>query len=49
LKHTNDSDALEALHSLGYSHQEAREALKKLDKSITDTGAKVKAALKILS
>jgi Holliday junction DNA helicase RuvA len=49
LKHNNDSDALEALHSLGYSHQEAREALKKLDKSITDTGAKVKAALKILS
>lgn len=44
-----DSDALEALKSLGYSQNEAREALKKIDKNITDSGAKVKSALRILS
>lgn len=44
----NESDALEALKSLGYTHNEAREALKDVDKKITDTGAKVKAALKLL-
>lgn len=44
----NESDALEALKSLGYSHNEAREALKEIDKGIKDTGAKVKAALKLL-
>lgn len=44
----NESDALEALKSLGYSHSESREALKQVDKTIADTGARVKAALKIL-
>jgi Holliday junction DNA helicase RuvA len=44
----NESDALEALKSLGYSHSEARTALREVDKKIKDTGAKVKEALKIL-
>lgn len=42
----DESDALDALQGLGYSEKQAREALKKLDKSITGTGEKVKAALK---
>lgn len=42
----DDGDALEALKGLGYSEKHAREALKKLDKSIIGTGEKVKAALK---
>lgn len=46
---SGDADALEALRALGYDLDEAREALKKLDRSITDPGAKVKAALKVLS
>lgn len=41
-------DALEALKSLGYSHKEARDALKEIDPDIKETGAKVKATLKIL-
>ncbi len=44
-----DADVLEALKSLGYREGDARDALKKIDKSITNTGAKVKAALKLLS
>ena len=44
----NESDALEALKSLGYSHSEARTALREVNKEIKDTGAKVKEALKIL-
>lgn len=44
----NDSDALEALVSLGYNQHEARDSLKKLDASIKETSAKVKAALKVL-
>lgn len=40
-------DALEALKSLGYSQNEAREALKKV-KSGTDTNIKIRDALKIL-
>ena len=43
-----DADVIEALKALGYRDNEARDALKKIDKSIKDTGAKVKAALKIL-
>lgn len=46
---SSDADALEALKMLGYDANEARESLKKIDKSITDTGAKVKAALKVLN
>ncbi|MBU6426627.1 Holliday junction branch migration protein RuvA [Patescibacteria group bacterium] len=45
---SSDADALEALKALGYDFAEAREALKKIDKSISDTGLKVKAALKSL-
>jgi Holliday junction DNA helicase RuvA len=43
-------DALEALKSLGYSQNEAREALKKVSKTSEgkDTNAKIRAALKIL-
>lgn len=44
----NDSDALEALKSLGYSQNEAREALKELPKEITRTNEKIKNALKLL-
>lgn len=42
-------DTLEALKSLGFSEREAREALKKVPHDITDTGERVKRALKILS
>ncbi len=45
---SSDMDAIEALRALGYETDEAREALKKIDKNIEDTGAKVKAALKEL-
>jgi Holliday junction resolvasome RuvABC DNA-binding subunit len=41
-------DALEALKALGYGHKEAREALKSVDQNVTDTGDRVKKALKIL-
>ncbi len=43
-----ESDALEALKSLGYSQQEGRDALKQISSEITDTSARVKEALKIL-
>lgn len=45
---SSDMDAIEALKALGYENDDAREALKKVDKKITDTGAKVKAALREL-
>ena len=45
----NDSDALEALKALGYSQNEARDALKELPKNITKTNDKIKEALKILA
>ncbi|MDO8620330.1 MAG: Holliday junction branch migration protein RuvA [bacterium] len=41
-------DALEALKSLGYSHGEAREALKNLPEEVTSTSDRVKHALKLL-
>lgn len=43
----DESDALEALKSLGYSDREARESLKKVETK-KDTSSRVKAALKIL-
>lgn len=46
---SSNMDAIEALKALGYDVDEAREALKKISKEITDTGAKVKAALKMLN
>jgi Holliday junction DNA helicase RuvA len=49
---SSDMDAIEALKALGYEADEAREALKKIPAALsgkeTDTGAKVKAALKEL-
>lgn len=44
----HESDVLEALTSLGYSQSAVRDALKKIPKDVTDTSARVKAALKIL-
>ena len=44
----NESDALEALMALGYSQHEAREALKEIGDTATDTNTKVKEALKLL-
>jgi Holliday junction DNA helicase RuvA len=46
---SSDLDAIEALTALGYGADEARDALKKISKDVTDVGAKVKAALKMLS
>lgn len=46
---SSDMDAIEALKALGYESDDAREALKKIGKDITDTSAKVKAALKVLA
>ncbi|MDQ5893648.1 MAG: holliday junction helicase RuvA [Patescibacteria group bacterium] len=43
-----EADALEALKSLGYTQNEARDALKELPKTITKTNEKIKEALKIL-
>lgn len=47
---SSDADAIEALKALGYGADEAREAIKKIvaGGKLTDTGAKVKAALKVL-
>ena len=44
----DDSDAIAALESLGYSEREAREGLKKIPAEFVGTSARVKAALKIL-
>ena len=44
----DEVDALEALKALGYKHNDAREPLKEIDPSITDTGERVKKALKML-
>ncbi|HVT75159.1 MAG TPA: Holliday junction branch migration protein RuvA [Candidatus Paceibacterota bacterium] len=44
----DEVDALEALKALGFKHNEAREALKQVEESVTDTGQRVKKALKIL-
>ncbi|MBN1779189.1 MAG: Holliday junction branch migration protein RuvA [Candidatus Buchananbacteria bacterium] len=44
-----DSDAFEALVSFGYSNIEARKALGQVDSTITDSGQRVKEALKILN
>jgi len=43
-----EADALLALTSLGYSHSEARGALREIPKTATQTSARVKEALKIL-
>jgi Holliday junction DNA helicase RuvA len=46
---SSDSDAIEALKMLGYNAEESRNALKKINRDIIDTGEKVKAALKVLN
>ena len=43
------ADEIDALMALGYSVAEAREALNKVDKGITDSGEKIKEALKKMS
>ncbi len=43
-----EAEAVEALQALGYSLAEARQALKNLPADITDTGERVKHALKYL-
>lgn len=43
---TASSDEIDALMALGYSLQQAREALRKVDPSIKDSGARIKEALK---
>ncbi len=43
-----ESDAVEALQSLGYSQGEARDALKKVPHDISGTGKRVREALKLL-
>ena len=44
-----EAETIEALQALGYSLREAREALRQVPAELTDTGDKVKAALKLLS
>lgn len=44
----DEGDSLEALKSIGYGEREAREALKKVSPDITETGERVKQAIKIL-
>jgi Holliday junction DNA helicase RuvA len=43
-----ESDAIEALKALGYSQNEARDALKEVSPEISGTNARIKEALKIL-
>ena len=43
-----ESDVVEALKALGYSQNEARDALKEVPESVTGTNARIKEALKIL-
>jgi len=47
--HKEDLDVLEALKSLGYSQNEAREVMQKIPKEIEGTTQRIKEALKILS
>lgn len=43
-----DSDVIDALVALGYSQKDAREVLRKLPEELSDTNAKIAAALKHL-
>ncbi len=43
-----DSDVVEVLKSLGYSHNEARDAVKKIPSDVSGTSDRVKEALKVL-
>ena len=44
-----DRDVIEALQSLGYSAQQAREAVKQISPDVVDTPARVREALRLLS
>jgi len=44
----DEVDALEALKALGFGHKEARDALKEVPNTFTNTGDRVKKALKLL-
>lgn len=44
----DEIDAVEALKALGYSQNDSRRALSEVDRAITKTGDRIKAALKIL-
>ncbi len=44
----DELDAIDALKALGYSTKEAADALRQIDKSITDIGEKIKTAIKLL-
>ncbi|MBD3244787.1 MAG: Holliday junction branch migration protein RuvA [Candidatus Moranbacteria bacterium] len=44
-----DVESIEALEALGYSNQQAREALQNVNKKIKDVGQRVKEALKFLA
>ncbi len=43
-----DSDVVEVLKSLGYSHNEARDAVKKISPDVSGTSDRIKEALKVL-
>ncbi len=43
-----DHDVIDALITLGYSQKESRDALAKMSSDMTDTNARIKAALKML-
>jgi len=47
--HKDELDALEGLKSLGYSQNEARDALKSIPSDIIGTSARIKEALKNLN
>lgn len=44
--HTTDTDLIDALMALGYTQKDARDALQKLPKDVTDTNERLKLALK---
>jgi len=44
----DEIDAVEGLKALGYTQKDARDALSNIDRKITKTGERIKAALKIL-
>jgi Holliday junction DNA helicase RuvA len=45
---SGEADTLEALIGLGYSREEARDALKKVPETVTGTNEKIKAVLKMM-
>ena len=44
----DEIDAVEGLKALGYNQKDARDALREVEKNITKTGDRIRAALKIL-